>query len=106
MKVLSIGEIIWDVYPDKRCIGGAPFNFAAHSALLGCQSYLLSAVGDDELAEPALKEADAFGIKPNLIKRVSQKVNGTIDIIKKNTSVPASVVYFRKESKAYFSLRY
>ena len=28
--VLVFGEIIWDVYPDKSCIGGAPLNFAAH----------------------------------------------------------------------------
>ncbi len=34
MKILSFGEIIWDVYEDKKCIGGAPFNFAAHCARL------------------------------------------------------------------------
>lgn len=89
MKVLSIGEIIWDVYPDKRCIGGAPFNFAAHSALLGCQSYLLSAVGDDELAEPALKEADSFGIKPDFIKTVHQKPTGKCEVTLDKRGVPS-----------------
>ena len=34
---------------------------------------------------------------------VNQKVSGTIDIIKKNTSVPASVVYLRIVNKRYFS---
>ena len=34
MKILSFGEIIWDIYSDKKCIGGAPFNFAAHCARL------------------------------------------------------------------------
>ena len=32
MKFLVFGEIIWDLYPDKKCIGGAPFNFAAYTA--------------------------------------------------------------------------
>ena len=30
MKVLSYGELLWDVYPEKRVIGGAALNFSAH----------------------------------------------------------------------------
>ena len=30
MNVLSFGEILWDIYPDKKFLGGAPLNFAAH----------------------------------------------------------------------------
>lgn len=26
MKALSFGEILWDVYPGKECLGGAPMN--------------------------------------------------------------------------------
>ena len=32
MKLLSFGEVLWDVYPEDRFIGGAPLNFAAHCA--------------------------------------------------------------------------
>ena len=35
VKYLVFGEIIWDVYPDKRVIGGAPFNFSANVSLMG-----------------------------------------------------------------------
>ena len=35
MKALSLGEILWDVYPDKEYLGGAPLNFAAHFANQG-----------------------------------------------------------------------
>ena len=49
MKLLSFGEVLWDVYPDARFIGGAPMNVAAHMAKQGHDSYLLSAVGNDEL---------------------------------------------------------
>ena len=31
LKAIVYGELIWDVYPDKRVIGGAPFNFAAQT---------------------------------------------------------------------------
>src|ERR1019366_794024 len=30
MTILSIGEILWDVFPDTARLGGAPFNFAVH----------------------------------------------------------------------------
>jgi fructokinase len=30
MRVISIGEVLWDVLEDKEHLGGAPFNFAAH----------------------------------------------------------------------------
>ena len=54
-KVLSIGEIIWDVYPDRRLIGGAPLNLAAHLAACGVSSSLLSGVGEDALGADALE---------------------------------------------------
>lgn len=50
-KVLLFGEIIWDVYPEEKCIGGAPFNFASHLTQLGVNSSLITAVGADEMGE-------------------------------------------------------
>lgn len=67
MKILSFGEILWDVFPDEKKIGGAPFNFAAHSARLGAESYLVSAVGADENGADALEEAKRLGIRCDYI---------------------------------------
>lgn len=41
MKALSFGEILWDVYPGKECLGGAPMDFSVHLARLGFKSYIL-----------------------------------------------------------------
>ncbi len=54
MKILSVGEIIWDLYPDGAHIGGAPFNFAAHMQRLGFQCHLLTALGQDALARDTM----------------------------------------------------
>lgn len=62
MKILSFGEIIWDVYPDKNYIGGAPLNFAAHACREGADTYLLSAVGNDELGCKAVELIKKFGV--------------------------------------------
>lgn len=68
MKVLSFGEIIWDVYPDKKCIGGAPLNFAAHLAGSGVHSYLLSAVGNDDLGQDALAYLPKFRVSTEYVE--------------------------------------
>ncbi len=67
MKILSFGEILWDIFPDEKKIGGAPFNFAAHAAKLGAESYFVSAVGSDENGTEALKKAKALGIRTDYI---------------------------------------
>ena len=67
MKVLSFGEIIWDVYPDKKCIGGAPFNFSAHVAKQGVHSFLLSCVGKDDLGKQAKQRLEKFGVKNDFV---------------------------------------
>lgn len=67
-KILAIGEIIWDVYPDKQTIGGAPLNFAAHAVLCGAESALISAVGKDSLGAEAVKELGEFGVGCQYVK--------------------------------------
>ena len=46
--VAGIGEMLWDVYPERAHFGGAPANFACHAASLGAESWMVSAVGDDD----------------------------------------------------------
>lgn len=55
MRIVCIGEIIWDVIEGKEHLGGAPLNFAAHCRKLGHEAFLVSAVGDDERGRRALE---------------------------------------------------
>lgn len=71
--ILSFGEIIWDVYPDKALIGGAALNFSAHAAKCGEEVCLLSAVGQDDLGGDALTAAESFGVRTDFIKRLGRK---------------------------------
>ena len=67
IKILSLGDIIWDIYPDKKCMGGAALNFAAHVAKLGASSYMLSCLGDDELGHEALKVIESYNVNHKYI---------------------------------------
>lgn len=70
--IITFGEIIWDVYPDARHIGGAAFNFASHAAKCGAGSVLVSAVGNDGLGDMAVTCAEGFGVGTSMIKRTSE----------------------------------
>ena len=69
MKTIVYGEVIWDVYPNAAVIGGAPFNFSAHLAHLGDESYLITAVGEDELGSDALNEMKKHGIHTDFVQK-------------------------------------
>jgi fructokinase len=45
--ILAIGEILYDIFPDHRRLGGAPFNFAFHLKKIGLRVRLVSRVGND-----------------------------------------------------------
>ncbi len=47
--IVGIGEILWDVFPERKVLGGAPANFAYHGSQLGLKGYAISAIGNDSL---------------------------------------------------------
>jgi fructokinase len=83
-KILSIGEIIWDIYPDKKTIGGAPLNFAAHAVLCGADSTLVSAIGGDSLGEAAIQALVGFGVNCRYVKKTNRPTGQCIVTLDKN----------------------
>lgn len=53
--VVGMGEVLWDVLPEGKKIGGAPANFAYHVSQFGLESRVVSAVGDDKLGMEILE---------------------------------------------------
>jgi fructokinase len=50
MKTIAgIGEILWDIFPERKVLGGAPANFAYHASQFGFEGYAVSAIGKDLL---------------------------------------------------------
>ena len=47
MLVVGIGELLWDMLPDGRKVGGAPANFSYHAVGQGAEGITVSAVGTD-----------------------------------------------------------
>lgn len=48
--LIGLGEVLWDVLPTGKQIGGAPANFAFHVSQFGLPVRVVSAIGSDALA--------------------------------------------------------
>ncbi|MCM1177993.1 MAG: carbohydrate kinase [Bacteroidales bacterium] len=70
-KIIGIGEIVWDMLPSGRQLGGAPVNFCYFAHELGARSYPVSAVGEDVLGDEALEILRGSGIDTSYIQRNS-----------------------------------
>ena len=49
--IVGLGEILWDVFPERKVLGGAPANFAYHISQFGFQGHAVSAIGKDLLGK-------------------------------------------------------
>lgn len=69
LKVIAIGEIVWDMLPAGKQLGGAPLNFAFFSKELGAEAYAVSAIGNDVLGDETLAVASATGVNLDYLQR-------------------------------------
>ena len=56
--IVGIGEILWDMLPSGKVIGGAPANFAYHAQELGESSIVVSCIGNDELGREIISSLE------------------------------------------------
>src|SRR5262249_49683873 len=80
MKILTVGEILWDGFPDAAHLGGAPFNFAVHVHRLGHEVYFASAVGDDDRGRRALGKMQELGLSTEFVRTISGQPTGTVTV--------------------------
>ena len=67
-QVAGFGEVLWDIYPEAKTLGGAPSNFAIHSQELGANSFLISCIGDDSLGKDAQTLLNDFDLNTSGIQ--------------------------------------
>ena len=79
-RILGIGELLWDLFPDGPRLGGAPFNVTANLRRLGHAAAFVSAVGDDELGREALTTVDALGVEATFISVALDLPSGTVEV--------------------------
>lgn len=82
--IVALGEVLWDVFPHGRFLGGAPTNFAVHCAQLGLQAVLVSGLGDDVLGQDALVALSEHGVETSFIQQGGHHATGTVSVALQN----------------------
>jgi fructokinase len=90
-KVVGIGEILWDLLPQGRQLGGAPANFAFHTHQLGFETGVISAVGRDLEGKDILEIILNSGIKSFI--GVNEKPTGTVSISINEKGIPVYIIH-------------
>ena len=93
MKALSFGEILWDIIENKAHIGGAPFNLTAHLAKMGMESYIISALGDDDLGHQAMDNIKLFKMNDSFISVLNNHPTGTVDVELTGVGIPTYIIH-------------
>jgi len=78
--VVGIGELLWDLLPGGKQLGGAPSNFAYISSLLGNQACVVSRVGNDDLGREAAERVRALGLNTSYIQIDGLHPTGTVHV--------------------------
>jgi fructokinase len=81
-RIVGLGEILWDVFPDGARFGGAPANFACSAAGLAAGSArvgMAGAVGRDDLGQRALAELTSRGVDVTAVA-VLPEPTGRVDV--------------------------
>lgn len=79
-KIVGLGEILWDVLPSGRQIGGAPSNFAYISTQLGDHGIIASAVGDDAEGREILQALDEKSVDISYIQKNPKYPTGKVEV--------------------------
>ena len=79
-NVIGIGEILWDLLPSGKQLGGAPANFAFHARGLGARSCVISRVGRDALGAEILQRLQSLGLPIAGIQADPSAPTGTVSV--------------------------
>ncbi|QYA24527.1 carbohydrate kinase [Gramella sp. MT6] len=80
IKAVCFGEILYDVFPDKERIGGAPLNVASRLASMGIETEMISKVGNDDKAERLLEYLRSRNIETANIEKDEQHPTGVVKV--------------------------
>lgn len=79
-RIISFGEVLWDIFPDGEKFGGAPANFACHAAILGGKVSMVTAIGNDRRGQLAIDILTGYGINTDSIQICSDTPTGIVQI--------------------------
>jgi len=78
--IVGLGEILWDMLPAGKQLGGAPANFAYHAQALGGRGIVVSCIGNDELGKEIMKRLEKLGLDSSYVAVDENHPTGTVTV--------------------------
>jgi fructokinase len=78
--VVGLGELLWDIFPSGKQLGGAPANFAYITNLLGDTGVPASRIGQDTLGNAAIERLRQAGLSIDFLQRDAVHPTGTVQV--------------------------
>src|ERR1700704_2248076 len=91
-KVVGLGEILWDMLPAGKQLGGAPANFAYISSLLGSDGIVASRIGNDSLGNEAVHRLAALGVTTEFVQCDTAHPTGVVQVRVDHAGQPTFVI--------------
>jgi fructokinase len=92
-KIAGIGELLWDVFPRGKQMGGAPCNFAFHAMQAGFEAHVVSAVGKDPDGQEILKLMNQLGLDPAFVQTKVEFPTGTVTVELAGEGIPEYIIH-------------
>ena len=93
LKIVSVGEVLWDLLPSGRQLGGAPANFAYHAHALGAEASLVSRVGKDEAGRDILRQFQAWRLPSHLVQVDGHAQTGLVTVALDAAGAPQYIIH-------------
>jgi fructokinase len=80
LLIVGLGEILWDLFPDGKKLGGAPANFAYHARVLGDEGIPVSRIGTDPLGQEIRRSLAELGIPGRHVQADPNRPTGKVEL--------------------------
>jgi fructokinase len=81
IRAVSFGEVLWDVFPTHKKIGGAPLNVALRMNSLGAEVAIVSRVGKDKDGDAILSFVKENGVNTDFIQSGTDYKTGVVHVM-------------------------
>jgi fructokinase len=90
--MIGLGEVLWDLLPSGRVLGGAPGNFAYMASVLGNEGIVASRVGNDDLGREACRVMQRLGLSTAYLQHDDRHETGTAMVHLDNGGQPTFTI--------------
>lgn len=78
--IVGIGELLWDVFPSGKQLGGAPGNFVYITNLLGDRGFIASRIGADALGDDLRRRLQQLALDASFVQVDPAHPTGTVNV--------------------------